>query len=105
MIIDYSPFDSTFRPEGIHSRDPPISTHTNCNFQLSCCNNMLVKLIKSFFSKFSENFNRFYCDEFSFLMRFGAKLTNQRPVLLKLRLRKNNIIADKNRRKFFDDFS
>ena len=39
-------------------------------------------------------------DEF-FLMRGEAKLTNQRPVLMKLRLRKNNINADKNRRNFF----
>ena len=49
----------------------------------------------------SEIVNR----ETSFLMRCVAKLTNQRPVLMKLRQRKNNIIADKNRRNFFENFS
>ena len=34
-----------------------------------------------------------------------AKLTNQRPVLIKPRLRKNNIIVDKNRKNFFENFS
>ena len=34
-----------------------------------------------------------------------AKLTNQRQVSIKLGLRKNNIIADKKQRKFFENFS
>ena len=38
-------------------------------------------------------------------MNCGAKLTNQRPVSGSLNLRKNNIIADKNRKKFFEKFS
>ena len=43
-------------------------------------------------------------DVFWFWMILVAKLTNQRPVLMKLRLRKNNIIADKNRRNFLRIF-
>ena len=46
---------------------------------------------------------KFHLDEFYFWMRCVAKLINQRPVLMKLRLRKNNIIADKKRRKFFSE--
>ena len=37
-------------------------------------------------------------------MIFVAKLTNQGPVLLKLRLHKNNVIVDKIRRKFLRIF-
>ena len=36
-------------------------------------------------------------DEFLFWMNGGAKLTNERPVSVSLNLRKDNIIADKNR--------
>ena len=49
-------------------------------------------------------FEKQFKDDFCFWMRCVAKLTNQRPVIMKLRLRKNNIIADKNEEKFLTIF-